>query len=244
MLEVIKSIDGILETVVGDASDTGECRAIAEAGGARVVSCAQPSRGKQMNAAAAVARGEVLLFQHADTEISQAHIDSLRATMADLSIVGGGYYRRFNPHHRTRVWMEPMIRRINRHSTIWGDQSMFVRRTHFEQLGGFAPIPLFEDADLSKRLRRSGQGRVIDPPMWSSARRHKAYGSWRASLEIFAVVQLYRIGVSPFWLHRQYYRLKKKGRQGPPVESEVGPHRGPAVSEMRDPRLDRTAPVE
>jgi len=149
--------------------------------------------------------------------------------MADERIVGGGYYRRFNPHHRSRRWMEPWIRRINRHSTIWGDQSMFVRRSHFEKLGGFAPIPLFEDADLSKRLRRSGPVALIDPPMWSSARRHKAYGSWRASLEIFAVIQLYRLGVSPYWLHRVYYRLRKKGRQGPPVEAEVGPHRGPAV---------------
>ena len=229
LLDVMRDVTGILEVIIGDASDTGECRAIAEAAGARVVSCAEPSRGKQMNAAAALARGDVLLFQHADTELSQAHIDSLRATMRDPMIVGGGFYRRFNPHHRTRRWMEPIIRRINRYSTIWGDQSMFMRREHFESLGGFAPIPLFEDADLSRRLRRSGKVKLIDPPMHSSARRHKAYGSWRASAEIFVVCQLYRIGVSPFWLHRQYYRLKKKGRQGPPVETEVGPHRKPAI---------------
>jgi hypothetical protein len=185
-----------------------------------------------MNAAAALATGDVLIFQHADTETSQAHIDSLRRAMSDPTIVGGGYYRRFNPHHRTRRWMEPIIRRINRWSTIWGDQSMFVRRSHFEKFGGFKPIPLFEDAELSKQLRRSGKVVLIDPPMWSSARRHKAYGSFRASLEIFCVIQLYRLGVSPYWLHRQYYRLKKKGRQGPPVEAEVGPHRGPAPVDL------------
>jgi rSAM/selenodomain-associated transferase 2 len=221
VLDVLTKIDGILEIIVGDASDGPECAAIARHAGAIVVQCPEPSRGKQMNAAAAIARGDVLLFQHADTEISEAHIDSLRRTMADESIVGGGYYRRFNPHHRSRRWMEPIIRKINSWSTIWGDQSMFIRRNHFEKLGGFKPIPLFEDADLSKRLRRSGKVMLIDPPMWSSARRHKAYGSWRASVEIFTVVQLYRLGVSPFWLHKQYYRRNKKGRQGPPVESGI-----------------------
>ena len=141
--------------------------------------------------------------------------------MADPTLVGGGYNRRFNPHHRSRRWMEPVIRKINSWSTIWGDQSMFVRRSHFESMGGFKAIPLFEDAEISKRLRRSGKVKLLDPPMWSSARRHKVYGSWRASLEIFVVVQLYRLGVSPFWLHKQYYRRHKKGRQGPPTESEV-----------------------
>ncbi len=226
ILAALPLVEGILEIVVGDASTGPECRDIAQAAGATVVASPEPSRGKQMNAAAAVARGDVLLFQHADTEIGQEHIDSLRRTMADPSIVGGAYYRRFNPHHRTRRWMEPLIRRVNRskHATLWGDQSMFVRREHFAEMGGFAPIPLMEDMEFTKRLRRTGRVELIDPPMWSSARRHKAYGSLRASLEIFAVVQLFRMGVSAERIHRFYYRRRRKGHDGPPVEAEVGPH--------------------
>lgn len=224
-------VEGILEIIVGDASPGPECREIAAAAGATVVTSPQPSRGVQMNAAAAAATGDVLLFQHADTEIGQAHIDALRQTMADPSIVGGAYYRRFNPHHRTRKWLEPLVRRINRgkRATLWGDQSMFVRRTHFASLGGFAPIPMMEDMEFTKRLRQSGRVELIDPPMWSSARRHKAYGSWRASIEIFVVVQLFRMGVSPERIHRHYYR-KRKGREGPPVEMEVGSDTSAAAS--------------
>jgi rSAM/selenodomain-associated transferase 2 len=225
VLAALAPIQGILEIVVGDASTGPECREIAQAAGATVVTSPEPSRGKQMNAAAAVARGDVLLFQHADTEISQSHIDSLRRTMADPTIVGGAYFRRFNPHHRLRRWMEPLIRGVNRsrHATLWGDQSMFVRRQHFAKMGGFAPIPMMEDMEFTKRLRKSGRVELIDPPMWSSARRHKAYGSLRASLEIFIVVQLFRLGVSPERIHRHYYR-RRNGKEGPPTEAEVGPH--------------------
>src|SRR5581483_8542828 len=81
VLDVLRHISGIHEIIVGDASQGPECAAIAESAGAVVVHCAEPSRGKQMNAAASCATGDVLLFQHADTEISQAHIDSLRHAM-------------------------------------------------------------------------------------------------------------------------------------------------------------------
>lgn len=223
MLDLLNEIEGIHEIVVGDASKTPECRQIATERGAKVVTLPEPSRGKQMNAAAAAATGDVLLFQHADTEINQAHIDSLRNVMSDAEVVGGAFYRRFNPHHRTRKCLEPLIRWINRRkrATLWGDQSMFVRREHFERLGGFAPIPLMEDVEFSPRLRKSGRVELIDPPMWSSARRHKAYGSWRASLEILAVVTLYKCGVSAERIHQHYYRRKKKNaREGPPVEGD------------------------
>jgi len=221
-LASLAAVDDVLETIVGDASDDSTCQRIAEAAGARVVACPEPNRGRQMNSAAALARGDVLLFHHADTEISRAHIQSLRRTMSDPTVVGGGFFRRFNPMHTNRRWMEPIIRRINRRSTIWGDQSMFVRREHFQRMGGFKPIPLFEDMEFSRRLRKSGPVRLIDPPLYSSARRHKKYGSWRASLEIFCAVQLYRLGVSPQRIHRYYYRRRQGAPAGPPVEMEVG----------------------
>jgi rSAM/selenodomain-associated transferase 2 len=227
VLAAIARIPDVHEIIVADASDGPECRAVAHAAGATVVSCPEPSRGKQMNAAAAVATGDVLLFQHADTEIAAPHADALRRAMLDPTLVGGAFHRRFHPMHRRRQrWLLPIVRRINasNNSTLWGDQSIFVRREHFLQMGGYAPIPMMEDMEFSKRLRRSG-GRVlvIDPPLLSSARRHQAYGSLRASLEIFCVLWLYKLGVSPHRIHRHYYRRNRKGRHGPPVEAQLGP---------------------
>jgi hypothetical protein len=132
--------------------------------------------------------------------------------------------------HRRRQWLVPLVRRINASSTstLWGDQSIFVRRDHFLQMGGYAPIPMMEDMEFSKRLRRSGRVLVIDPPLLSSARRHQAYGSLRASLEIFCVIWLYKLGVSPCRIHRHYYRRRGKGRHGPPVETQLGPQHFPS----------------
>ena len=225
VLAAISKIPDVHEVIVGDASDGPECRTIAQAAGATVIPCPEPSRGKQMNAAAAAATGDVLLFQHADTEITAAHVDALRRAMLDPTVVGGAFHRRFHPMHRRREWLVPIVRRINASSTstLWGDQSVFVRREHFEKMGGYAPIPMMEDMEFSKRLRRAGRVVVIDPPLLSSARRHEAYGSLRASLEIFCVIWLYKLGVSPYRIHRHYYRRRRKGRQGPPTEANLGP---------------------
>jgi len=228
ILGALAGAENVLEVVIGDASDGPECRRVAEAVGARVVRCGEPSRGPQMNAAAAAAVGDVLLFQHADTEMTRGHVESLRRTMADPSVVGGAFTRRFHPMHRKRQWLAPIVRWINRRkrATLWGDQSIFVRRTHFEAMGGYADIPIMEDMEFSKRLRRSGRVEVIDPPVLSSARRHEAYGSFRASLEIFCIVWIYKLGASPHWIHRHYYRRRRKGRHGPPVEARIGPQHG------------------
>jgi len=221
VMQMLRGLPNVLEVIFGDASDASDCREIAEAGGAKVVSCPEPNRGKQMNAAAATATGDVLLFHHADTEISAAHIDSLRRTMTDSTVIGGAYYRKFDPSQTRRQWMEPWVRRINRHGTLYGDQSVFVRRDHFEKMGRFAELPMMEDIEFSKRLRKSGKVVVIDPPLLASARRHKAYGAFRASLEGFGAIWLFKFGVSAHWIHRHYYRRGKKGkvaREGPLFE--------------------------
>jgi hypothetical protein len=83
---------------------------------------------------------------------------------------------------------------------------------------------------------------VIDPPLLSSARRHEAYGSLRASLEIFCVFWAYRLGASPASIHKHYYRRRRKGRHGPPVEARLGPqHAAAAAVEASPPPDARTA---
>src|SRR5436305_10041476 len=94
VLAAIARIPEVHEVIVADASDGPECRAVAQAAGATIVSCPEPSRGKQMNAAAAVATGDVLLFQHADTEISAAHAHALRSATIDATVVCGAFHRR------------------------------------------------------------------------------------------------------------------------------------------------------
>ena len=86
ILATIASLRGVDEVIIGDASISDDCAQIATAAGARLVRCAKPGRGQQMNAAASMATGDVILFQHADTDLRQAHLDSLLAAMSEPDV--------------------------------------------------------------------------------------------------------------------------------------------------------------
>ena len=96
--------------------------------------------------------------------------------------------------------------------TIYGDQSLFVRRDHFVRLGGFATVPLMEDVEFSRRLRRSGKVVLLDPPMRTSPRKQIEQGAWRVTLRNLLFLILFRLGVSAERLHRRYYALPRASR--------------------------------
>jgi len=209
VLPMLHALAGIDEVIVADATETDECRALAHAAGCLVAHCPRPSRGAQMNAGAALACGDVLLFHHADSALTAIHVGHLREATRDPALVGGGFYRHFDARHPHLRWLEKWARRLNDWGgTIFGDQSVFVRRAHFEKLGGFADLPLMEDVEFSRRLRRSGRTRLLDPPMQSSARRFIRRGPWRTTLTNGALLALYHAGVSPARLHRIYYAAR------------------------------------
>jgi hypothetical protein len=172
----------------------------------------RPGRGVQMNLGAQLATGEVLLFHHVDSILTDAHLRSLVRAMRNGDYVGGAFYRKFDERHPCLRWLEKFERvHCRAFGTIYGDQSVFIRRSDFGRLGGFAPIPLMEDVDLSGRLRRSGKIVLLDPPMRSSAKKQIEQGAWRVTLRNLLFLVLFRAGVSALRLHDWYY-LKKRGR--------------------------------
>ena len=207
ILAALRGLRGIHEVIVADATTGDECRAIAASSGARIAHCPQPNRGAQMNAGAALATGGALLFQHADTEITQPHIDTLLAAMRDPGTIGGAFHRHYDGRHAGLGWMQHVTRAWNAHGgTLYGDQSIFIRRAAFGQLGGFAEIPLMEDVEFSRRLRRAGRTVVLDPPIATSPRHHTRRGAWRTTARNATMLALFRLGISPHRLHAWYYR--------------------------------------
>ena len=181
-----------------------------EAAGARCVFADQPNRGRQLNLGARSAGGEWLLFHHTDTELTRPHVQSLAALSSRAEIVGGAFYRKFDARHPSMRWAERIERWHNRtFGALYGDQSLFVRRAHFEKLGGFADIPLMEDVEFSKRLRASGPIALLDPPIASSPRKHIDRGAWRTTAQNAALIFLYKLGISPRRLHSWYYGVRK-----------------------------------
>jgi len=204
--------------VIVSAAQTGvETQTACEAAGARWITSAAPNRGRQLNLGAAHARGEWLLFQHADTELTHAHVEALAALAAHAEIVGGAFYRRFDERHPHCRVFEGFERWHNRTcGALYGDQSLFVRRANFGALGGFADLPLMEDVEFSRRLRRSGKIALLDPPIASSPRKHLAEGAWKTTANNAALIFLYSLGVSPARLHAWYYRRRSSAEGSTP----------------------------
>jgi rSAM/selenodomain-associated transferase 2 len=217
----------VAETIVVNASRDSTPERIARECGATFLKSSPPNRGAQLNAGALAATGEVLLFQHADTELTEAHLAAIQTALRNQEVIGGAFYRKFDGRHPRLIWLEPVARFLSRNrGTLYGDQSVFVRREVFQQLGGFAKIPLMEDVEFSERLRAAGRIALLDPPVRSSARHHERKGAWRTTARNAAFIVLYRFGVSPFRLHRWYYPAHEVSkRAATPATAAVGAKR-------------------
>lgn len=214
LLPVLSRLDRIAEIIVVDAPGGGESERIVLSCGAIFIPSPAPNRGEQMNLGAEAASGEVIIFQHSDTGLENAHLAAIEAALSDPQIIGGAFFRKFDGRHPRLMWLESVARFLTRRGgTLYGDQSIFVRRDAFWALHGFAKIPLMEDVEFSRRLRAAGKVAVLDPPVQSSARRHLRRGAWRTSIQNGLFIILYNLGVSPHRLHRWYYRAAESSPQ-------------------------------
>ena len=168
----------------------------------------KPRRGKgpQINAGAAAATGDVLLFLHADCVVSPDALDSLHAAMADTHTAGGAFFIRFAESRprslRFVAWGINLRARLRRSAT--GDQGIFVRKSVFHSVGGAPDWPLFEDVELVRRIKTAGKFVVLEAPLAISGRRYIQRGVLRTALLIYSLRFAYWLGVSPQRLERWF----------------------------------------
>jgi rSAM/selenodomain-associated transferase 2 len=166
---------------------------------------AQRGRASQMNEGAKASGGETILFLHADTKLPAEAKTKIETTLADQRIVGGRFDIQFD---RPSIWGTIISRMMNWRSRLsgiaTGDQALFVRRPIFEQMGGFADVPLMEDIDFSRRLKRKGATVALTATVTTSFRRWKQQGPLRTILLMWGLRFLYWMGVRPHTLNRWY----------------------------------------
>ncbi|MCA9497991.1 MAG: TIGR04283 family arsenosugar biosynthesis glycosyltransferase [Nitrospira sp.] len=162
-------------------------------------------RASQMNAGAALAQSDILVFLHADTQLPHNARQVVADVMDDLQCVGGRFDVRF-PRDTGYAWMVSRLMNLrSRWSGIsTGDQTMFVRRSVFEELGGFANIPLMEDIEFSRRLKRVGTIALLRAKVITSFRRWEQHGPLRTILRMWTLRAWYWLGWDPRRL-QQYY---------------------------------------
>jgi rSAM/selenodomain-associated transferase 2 len=161
------------------------------------------SRARQMNAGAAASHADWLLFLHADTRLPPGW----RTAIADADRRQGVALGCFRFALDSSAWFARIIEwgvrvRVRMLGLPYGDQALFVRRSRFEQSGGFAEVPIMEDVDFVRRMRREGALFRSPLPALTSARRWERDGWIRRTLRHLVLVSLYFCGVSPARLIR------------------------------------------
>ncbi|HZR19304.1 MAG TPA: TIGR04283 family arsenosugar biosynthesis glycosyltransferase [Verrucomicrobiae bacterium] len=182
------------EIIVVDGGSDDQTVARAKLAGATVLK-SRAGRARQLNAGASRASGGTLLFLHGDTLLPGGYVSAVQGALARKGVSAGAFSFALRESFRGRWLVEHST---NLRSRVWqmpyGDQGVFVRRSLFEELGGYADMAMLEDYELVRRLRRCGRIVTLSQPALTSARRWQRLGFLRTTLLNKWIILGYRFG--------------------------------------------------
>ena len=199
----LAALGEVEEVILVDGGSRDRTIAIAEAAGARVI-VAPKGRGVQLRAGGEAASGEWLLFLHADTLLRPGWGEAAAAHMAASPSRAACFRFRLDDPARQARWIERGVAaRVRLLALPYGDQGLLIPRSLYSALGGYRPLPLFEDVDLVRRIGRRRLA-VLDAAAVTSASRWRRDGWWRRSARNLVLLGLYRLGMRPERIARRY----------------------------------------
>jgi rSAM/selenodomain-associated transferase 2 len=207
LLEQLKTLQTppSFEVIVVDGSPTHETLdAIKDPGVVRLISV--QGRGHQLNQGAAAASGDILLFLHADTTLPENALRCIQTALQDERLVGGAFDLTINS---SKLIFKVVSRMIFSRSWLtrvpFGDQAIFLRKQYFDAIHGYKEIPLMEDVELMRRIRKKG-GKItlLREHVITSPRRWESEGVVICTLRNWTIRTLYYLRIHPDILVRFY----------------------------------------
>jgi rSAM/selenodomain-associated transferase 2 len=185
------ALPGVERIVVDGGSTDGTPETARLLRAERVIASA-PGRARQMDAGYRQARGEVIVFLHSDTELAAGWREAIERALADPATAGGAFRLVFDGAGfglRLIEWGAQVRSRIG--GLPYGDQALFVRKRLLDAAGGIASVPIFEDLDLVKLIKRGGRLAHLSVCAHTSARRYERNGALRQVLRNQAALSAY-----------------------------------------------------
>ena len=194
------------EVLVVDGGSSDGTDSLAESLGASVIRTAPPRAG-QLNHGAVEATGDVLLFLHADTRLPEKYDTHILETLKSPSVSAGAFSLSIDSLHPGLRLIELLANFRSRYLSLpYGDQALFLRSRTFYRAGGFPQIPIMDDFELMRRLKKSGKIATLPERVFTSSRRWETMGVLKTTLINQLVIAAYLMGISPDLIARWYRR--------------------------------------
>lgn len=198
------------DVVVVDGGSSDTTLAAAQKAGARTLH-SLPGRGRQLALGAEQARGDVILFLHADTRFPDNGLAAIATQLQESTTVGGNFRIVFDGGTDFARWLTGFYAWFRRHGLYYGDSAIFVRRATYRAMGGIRPLDLMEDYDFTRRLERQGRCICIqEPPVRTSSRRFAGRHPVSIVTGWLVIHALFHIGLSPRLLARLYDSRRRR----------------------------------
>ena len=201
-VERLRSLSPCVPITVVDGGSRDQTVQMAERAGARVIR-SQPGRGVQLNSGARGSRNAILIFLHADTLLPDNSFAVLDRFFSGPQAAIGTFRLRFDDNR----WFFRVCGYLTRFDSLFtrfGDQCIVVRRSLFDELGGFPEWPLFEDVDFLRRARRKTKIRSFPAEVLTSSRKFKKNGLVRQQIRNGILIVKYLLGVRAETLAKEY----------------------------------------
>jgi rSAM/selenodomain-associated transferase 2 len=211
-LEALSRLQNVSEVVIVDGGSTDRTTQIVESferlKSLQMVKFGVASRGRQLHEGTRHARGDIFWFLHADTRPVQGMGRQIKALMRYKQVVGGNFNVSFDGKTRWArflTWLYPHLRSTG---LVYGDSAIFARRSVYEKMKGFKPLPLFEDVDFYRRLRRRGEFVRVNLTVTTSSRRFEDRSFWWTFAKWSVLQGLYWVGFPPRLLAKAYKQIR------------------------------------